>query len=104
MSGIEYSQQYADDKYIYCHVTLPAAIAQKVAHQAVNQTLLSEKQWQALGVKKVNGWEHYGWHNPEPELLLFRRPKEGEEEESEASEASEAEAESASSSSSDGGE
>ena len=42
---------YETDDYIHRHVHLP------------RECKLGEQ------------WEHYGWHGPEPHILLFRRPK-----------------------------
>lgn len=36
--------------------------------------LLTETEWRKLGVQQSQGWEHYAVHNPEPHILLFRRP------------------------------
>ena len=44
-------QAYETDDYIYRHVHLP------------RHCKLGEQ------------WEHYGWHGPEPHIILFRRPK-----------------------------
>lgn len=36
--------------------------------------LMSEAEWRALGVQQSHGWIHYMIHEPEPHILLFRRP------------------------------
>ena len=36
--------------------------------------LLMEYEWRALGVIQSFGWVHYEIFNPEPFILLFRRP------------------------------
>ena len=36
--------------------------------------LMTEHEWRGIGVQQSRGWEHYGYHRPEPHILLFRRP------------------------------
>lgn len=36
--------------------------------------LMSENEWRGLGVQQSHGWVHYLVHEPEPHILLFRRP------------------------------
>merc|ERR1712025_856929 len=36
--------------------------------------LMSETEWRDLGVQQSQGWVHYMTHDPEPHILLFRRP------------------------------
>ncbi|KAJ8304857.1 hypothetical protein KUTeg_018440 [Tegillarca granosa] len=36
--------------------------------------LMSETEWRSLGVQQSQGWIHYMRHEPEPQILLFRRP------------------------------
>jgi len=31
-------------------------------------------EWRGLGVQQSRGWQHYQVHQPEPHVLLFRRP------------------------------
>ena len=45
------AHSYETDEYVYRHVHLP------------KHCKLGEQ------------WEHYGWHGPEPHIILFRRPK-----------------------------
>lgn len=48
---------------------LPLELSEK------NQSrLLTEDEWRALGVQMSKGWVHYAIHQPEPHILLFRRP------------------------------
>ena len=68
---IEYSQKYYDDVYVYRHVLLP----QHVFKAMPKGRLLSENEWRKLGVQQSKGWIHYDIHQPEPYILLFRRPK-----------------------------
>ena len=67
---IEYSEKYQDDTYEYRHVLLPKAIYKQMKHGV----LLTEIEWRRLGVQQSRGWYHYEIHNPEPYILLFRRP------------------------------
>lgn len=68
---IDYSDKYQDDNYEYRHVILPSSIAKKLPHPI---RLLSENEWRGLGVCQSMGWVHYELYNPEPHVLLFRRP------------------------------
>ncbi|CAD7677445.1 unnamed protein product [Nyctereutes procyonoides] len=36
--------------------------------------LMSEEEQRRLGVQQSLGWVHYMIHEPEPHILLFRRP------------------------------
>ena len=71
MSDIEYSDTYKDAKFQYRHVTLPTRIVQCLPHP---RRLLTETEWRKLGVRQSRGWVHYAIYQPEPEILLFRRP------------------------------
>mmetsp|Transcript_22846 Transcript_22846/g.58145 ORF Transcript_22846/g.58145 Transcript_22846/m.58145 type:complete len:90 (+) Transcript_22846:81-350(+) len=68
--SISYSEKYEDDYYEYRHVILP----EEVSKQLPRGRLLSEPEWRSLGVQQSRGWVHYAIHNPEPHILLFRRP------------------------------
>lgn len=35
---------------------------------------MTESEWRGLGVQQSHGWVHYLIHEPEPHILLFRRP------------------------------
>jgi len=35
---------------------------------------MSEAEWRNIGVQQSPGWIHYMNHEPEPHILLFRRP------------------------------
>ena len=67
---IEYSDKYCDDTYEYRHVSLPKHIFNTMP----KGRLLHEKEWRQLGVQQSRGWMHYDIHQPEPYILLFRRP------------------------------
>uniref|UniRef100_A0A2I3GEX5 Cyclin-dependent kinases regulatory subunit n=1 Tax=Nomascus leucogenys TaxID=61853 RepID=A0A2I3GEX5_NOMLE len=54
---IYYSDKYDDEEFEYRHVMLPKDIA----------------NWN-LGVQQSQGWVHYTIHEPEPHILLCRRP------------------------------
>ena len=68
--NIYYSDKYFDDKYEYRHVMLPKDLAKMVPRTH----LMSESEWRSLGVQQSQGWVHYMAHEPEPHILLFRRP------------------------------
>ena len=52
------------------HVILPKSITKWVPPK----TLMKESEWRTLGVIQSPGWTHYMVHEPEPHILLFRRP------------------------------
>ncbi|XP_045779411.1 cyclin-dependent kinases regulatory subunit 1 [Maniola jurtina] len=68
---IQYSERYNDDIYEYRHVILPPDIARLVP----KSHLMTETEWRNLGVQQSPGWLHFMVHNPEPHVLLFRRPR-----------------------------
>merc|ERR1711862_543403 len=68
--NIYYSDKYFDDKYEYRHVMLPKDLAKMVPRTH----LMSESEWRSLGVQQSQVWVHYMTHDPEPHILLFRRP------------------------------
>ncbi|XP_034836092.1 cyclin-dependent kinases regulatory subunit 1 [Maniola hyperantus] len=68
---IQYSERYTDDIYEYRHVILPPDIARLVP----KSHLMTETEWRNLGVQQSPGWLHFMVHNPEPHVLLFRRPR-----------------------------
>lgn len=53
------------------HVILPPDIARLVP----KSHLMTETEWRNLGVQQSPGWRHFMVHNPEPHVLLFRRPR-----------------------------
>lgn len=53
------------------HVILPQDIARLVP----KSHLMTETEWRNLGVQQSPGWLHFMVHNPEPHVLLFRRPR-----------------------------
>merc|ERR1712001_307686 len=68
--NIYYSDKYTDEKFEYRHVVLPKDLAKLVP----KTHLMSETEWRNLGVQQSQGWVHYMTHDPEPHILLFRRP------------------------------
>jgi len=77
--SIHYSARYSDDHFEYRHVQLPKAMLKvipKEYHDQGNGTLklLWEEEWRAIGITQSLGWEHYEVHEPEPHILLFKRP------------------------------
>ncbi|XP_038624826.1 cyclin-dependent kinases regulatory subunit 1 isoform X2 [Tachyglossus aculeatus] len=65
-AAMSHKQIYYSDK----HVMLPKDIAKLVP----KTHLMSETEWRNLGVQQSQGWVHYMIHEPEPHILLFRRP------------------------------
>jgi len=79
IDSIHYSARYSDDEYEYRHVQLPKnmlKVIPKEYHDPAKGTLklLWEEEWRALGITQSLGWEHYEVHEPEPHILLFKRP------------------------------
>lgn len=52
------------------HVMLPKELSKLVP----KDHLMSETEWRSIGVQQSRGWQHYLIHEPEPHILLFRRP------------------------------
>ncbi|CAD7085466.1 unnamed protein product [Hermetia illucens] len=67
---IYYSDKYYDEQYEYRHVVLPKELVRLVP----KTHLMTESEWRSLGVQQSRGWVHYMIHQPEPHILLFRRP------------------------------
>ncbi|KAF6820829.1 cyclin-dependent kinases regulatory subunit [Colletotrichum sojae] len=70
---------YSDSEFEYRHVQLPKAMLKAIPkdyHDSSHGTLklLWEEEWRALGITQSLGWEHYEVHEPEPHILLFKRP------------------------------
>ncbi|KAJ1530532.1 hypothetical protein ONE63_005421 [Megalurothrips usitatus] len=68
--NIYYSDKYTDDKFEYRHVVLPKDMLSKIS----TSHLMTEEEWRRIGVQQSRGWIHYMIHNPEPHVLLFKRP------------------------------
>ena len=56
---------------MFRHVHLPKELASRVP----KNRLMSEREWRALGIQQSYGWVHYMIHEPEPHVILFRRPR-----------------------------
>jgi len=67
---IYYSSKYTDDEFEYRHVVLPKELSKIVPRHK----LMTENEWRGIGVQQSVGWVHYMLHEPEPHILLFRRP------------------------------
>ncbi|KAI0171588.1 cyclin-dependent kinase regulatory subunit [Pestalotiopsis sp. NC0098] len=79
IDSIHYSARYSDSEYEYRHVQLPKAMLKAIPkdyHDASHGTLklLWEDEWRGIGITQSLGWEHYEVHEPEPHILLFKRP------------------------------
>ncbi|XP_075049027.1 cyclin-dependent kinases regulatory subunit 1, partial [Mixophyes fleayi] len=66
----EHTLHWSDRSLSFRHVMLPKDIAKMVP----KTHLMSETEWRNLGVQQSQGWVHYMIHEPEPHILLFRRP------------------------------
>lgn len=67
---ISYSDKYYDDKFEYRHVQ----ITEEMTKLIPKDRLMSEEEWRNIGITQSRGWIHYMIHEPEPHVLLFRRP------------------------------
>lgn len=79
IDSIHYSARYSDNEYEYRHVQLPKAMLKAIPKDYFDQArgtlkLLWEEEWRGLGITQSLGWEHYEVHEPEPHILLFKRP------------------------------
>lgn len=79
IDSIGYSARYSDSEYEYRHVQLPKAMLKAIPRDYFDPSkgtlkLLWEEEWRALGITQSLGWEHYEVHEPEPHILLFKRP------------------------------
>ncbi|KAJ6120248.1 hypothetical protein N7523_004528 [Penicillium sp. IBT 18751x] len=77
--GTNSGNRYSDDKYEYRHVQLPKNMLKKIPTDYFDSSkgtlkLLWEEEWRALGITQSLGWEHYEVHEPEPHIMLFKRP------------------------------
>ncbi|CAD6588502.1 MAG: Cyclin-dependent kinases regulatory subunit (Cell division control protein cks1) [Alectoria sarmentosa] len=79
VDAIHYSSRYSDDENEYRHVQLPKEMIKKIPQEYFDPSkgtlkLLWEEEWRGLGITQSLGWEHYEVHEPEPHILLFKRP------------------------------
>jgi len=65
----DYSEKYCDDVYEYRRVTVPRGMLQVLPQNRC----MTESEWRAHGITMSRGWEHYDFHTPEANVLLFRR-------------------------------
>jgi len=72
-NGFYYSRKYYDDVYEYRHVIIPDDVLKKYTIDH----LLTEAEWRRLGIQMSPGWIHFDFHKPEPNVLMFRRPHNG---------------------------
>lgn len=68
--NILYSDKYYDEAYEYRHVQVTPDVAKLIPRGK----LMSEDEWRSIGIQQSHGWVHYMIHEPEPHILLFRRP------------------------------
>ncbi|KAI9893663.1 MAG: Cyclin-dependent kinases regulatory subunit (Cell division control protein cks1) [Vezdaea aestivalis] len=76
---IHYSARYSDDTHEYRHVQLPKNMLKAIPRDYFDTAkgtlkLLHDEEWRGLGITQSLGWEHYEVHEPEPHILLFKRP------------------------------
>jgi hypothetical protein len=57
------------------HVILPMEVYKYMREMNLQGKILSEEECSMIGVTQSPGWEHYAFHKPEPNILLFRREK-----------------------------
>ena len=81
---IYYSEKVFDEVYEYRQVHLPKQMLNLLPANYLDPSsrpgrskprLLSQDEVRDIGVCQSDGWVHFGIHNPEPHILLFRRPK-----------------------------
>ena len=75
----EYSDKFCDSFYEYRHVLLTKRafllINDIFNKEKKGQRVLTEYEWRTLGIQQSAGWENYIVLPNEPNVLLFRRPK-----------------------------
>jgi cyclin-dependent kinase regulatory subunit CKS1 len=71
---IEYSEKIEDDVYEYRWVTIPRALVAFLP-QPWPGVLLTEPMWRHIGIVQSRGWAHFEAHEPEANVLPFRRPR-----------------------------
>ncbi|RZC38542.1 CKS domain containing protein [Asbolus verrucosus] len=71
-----YSAIYCDRSYEYRHVIIPNHLVKFIP----TQHLMTETEWRNLGIQQSQNWVNYMYHEPEPNVLLFRRPRQNENE------------------------
>merc|ERR1719389_1208053 len=71
---IEYSEKVEDDVYEYRWVTVPRKLLEYLPHPWPG-VLLTEPMWRHIGIVQSRGWAHFEAHEPEANVLPFRRPR-----------------------------
>ncbi|AAW43955.1 expressed protein [Cryptococcus deneoformans JEC21] len=67
---IHYSARYSNDEWEFRHVIIPKPLV-----RFIPPGVCAEEVWRGIGIRQSPGWEMYMRHEPEPHVLLFRRPK-----------------------------
>eukprot|EP00930_Biecheleria_cincta_P007024 TRINITY_DN10815_c1_g1_i1.p2 TRINITY_DN10815_c1_g1~~TRINITY_DN10815_c1_g1_i1.p2 ORF type:complete len:161 (+),score=39.14 TRINITY_DN10815_c1_g1_i1:90-572(+) len=65
----DYSEKYVDDIYEYRRVTVPRSMLPLLPQGRT----MEDSEWRKHGITMSRGWEHYDFHHPEANVLLFRR-------------------------------
>ncbi|KAF9190267.1 Cyclin-dependent kinases regulatory subunit (Cell division control protein cks1) [Haplosporangium sp. Z 767] len=83
---INYGDVYYDTVWEYRNVTLPKQMLQLIRNiypsymqspenaYSLTLKLLKDQEWRNIGIRMSNYWENWMRHDPEPHVLLFRRP------------------------------
>mmetsp|Transcript_13808 Transcript_13808/g.14363 ORF Transcript_13808/g.14363 Transcript_13808/m.14363 type:complete len:88 (-) Transcript_13808:190-453(-) len=69
-SEIRYSDKYVTGSYEYTSVILPKSSLNKIDEKKT----MSYEKLKNLGVQISSNWIHYMVHEPEPHVILLRRP------------------------------
>ncbi|CAO3564748.1 unnamed protein product [Mortierella alpina] len=81
--AIEYGDVYYDSKYEYRNVTLPKIMLSFIDRKFMEfpenpycnvLRILTEDEWREVGITMSQYWVNWMRHEPEPHVLLFRRP------------------------------
>ncbi|KAF9286353.1 Cyclin-dependent kinases regulatory subunit (Cell division control protein cks1) [Mortierella alpina] len=81
--AIEYGDVYCDSKYEYRNVTLPKIMLSFIDRRFMEHPdnpysnvlrILTEEEWREVGITMSQYWVNWMRHDPEPHVLLFRRP------------------------------
>eukprot|EP00929_Paragymnodinium_shiwhaense_P000692 TRINITY_DN100926_c0_g1_i1.p1 TRINITY_DN100926_c0_g1~~TRINITY_DN100926_c0_g1_i1.p1 ORF type:complete len:152 (-),score=36.66 TRINITY_DN100926_c0_g1_i1:430-885(-) len=66
---IDYMDKQCDDLYEYRQVVVP----REMVHHFPAGRCMADQEWRAKGIVMSRGWQHYAKHEPEANVLLFRR-------------------------------
>ncbi|KAF9967695.1 Cyclin-dependent kinases regulatory subunit (Cell division control protein cks1) [Mortierella alpina] len=81
--AIEYGDVYYDSQYEYRNVTLPKIMLSFIDRKFMEVPenpycnvlrILTEDEWREVGITMSQYWVNWMRHEPEPHVLLFRRP------------------------------